>query len=357
VTIPSTHSVGDNGHTTDHNSIVAVLNSFGGSLTTLQAAVAAVMEDTDNNISITDQVSYVLKMTVPSGSRGSAPPLIGAFVGSQLVAGMNAYGELFAGPNTAARVGFTVQGVASQSGNLQNWLNSSGAVLAFVSAAGALTVPALTSTTGNIASGQAITAAGSITAGTFLKAATYLELTESSQPATPTSAVRLWADAGGGLNYVGVDGNSYDTGRLTVFNGSPFTMSGAPSAVPGMSVPVIAATYRFLVVVNFASVGTSGQAEFSCTAPAVTAGDVSFICFSSVPPPSTPPIFGGVSFNSNQATGISITGAGQKFQVRYEGIAEFSGAGNLGLSAGMVSTGSCSIAALGGYIDLMPVTI
>jgi hypothetical protein len=167
--IPAQHNIGDTGHTGDHNSITDFLASHQASIVTLMSFIETAMAETDNNITISDQVSWVLKVNVPSGTRGTAPPIIACFSGTTLVGGINAYGELFAGPALPTRPAFVVKGLVGQTANLQDWSNSAGTLLSSVNADGSISVPYLTAAT-TIAAGTAITAATSITAGTFIKA-------------------------------------------------------------------------------------------------------------------------------------------------------------------------------------------
>jgi hypothetical protein len=183
-----------------------------------------------------------------------------------------------------------------------------------------------------------------------------LTLLDGAAPATPVGGTTLFSETGN-LGYVSEDGNTYDTGRLTAANSSTQTVSGITlTPVAGLSVPVGAATYRFLIVIHYISVGTSGQPEFQVDAPSTSGTPaVSFTTFQTTPPPAAPSLFNYAGFGTISGA-VVINGSGEKFQVRFEGIATFTIAGNIAVSAQMATgSGSVSLPMHTSYIDLMPV--
>jgi hypothetical protein len=64
-------------------------------------------------------------------------------------------GQLNVTPASSATIGLVVQGIASQTGNLQEWQNNSGTVLAKITASGALDATAITVNGAAISTGSA----------------------------------------------------------------------------------------------------------------------------------------------------------------------------------------------------------
>lgn len=123
-------------------------------------------------------------------------------------------------PGGASGTAIIVKGVASQTGNLQEWQNSSGTALASVSSAGALTVPALT-LNGTTVKRQADGTSGlTFSAGSATLTYGSLGFTPTNVQLTPVlGATALTVALGGAPGATTVTVKAFDA------SGSPFTGS------------------------------------------------------------------------------------------------------------------------------------
>jgi hypothetical protein len=157
-------------------------------------------------------------------------------------------------------------------------------------------------------------------------------------PAAPTTGVKIFAE-GGNLEYVsGNDGQTYDTGTVTRYTAGQAVSSTAPAAVvwgSGNNPLIAAGTYHVYGKMICTMGATSAAGEFTFTSTgAVSAMRVSFHAIENVSILVSNEI---TAIGSSMATGTIPNGtAGQFF---FDGIIEFSAAGNLGLEVAEGTTG------------------
>jgi hypothetical protein len=138
--VPAAHSVGDIGHTTDHDSIIQVLSTLVGNIQALQGITQNLFHTGGpNSCVITGTATSWAQVDLPGGSRDSAADTFDVFYGAAKVFSLNGYGEIRLFPGGASHVPAIVQGLPSQTGDLLQFRNSSGQVIARVSPSGALT--------------------------------------------------------------------------------------------------------------------------------------------------------------------------------------------------------------------------
>lgn len=145
-TIPSHHTVGDTGHTTDHNQIVDVLTDHETRIGTIQTAAATHMVKSGNNtVSVANPSGFSENVIVPSGSRD------GTYVQSVTVAGRRTFGldtngQLRVSCVNGGEVPVTVWGFDSgQTADLQRWRTyEAGVIVARVDNVGNVYAPNLT---------------------------------------------------------------------------------------------------------------------------------------------------------------------------------------------------------------------
>jgi hypothetical protein len=192
-----------------------------------------------------------------SASLSAYLPLAGGTLTGQLdtntAVTADSLAQILASTGAAAHKGIVVQGVASQSADLQEWQNSSGTVLSSVSSAGTLTIPSLELTTG-ATSGYVLTSDASGNA------------TWQTQAVNASSLSGVVGVANGGTALSSVPSN----GQLLIGNGTAYTLGTLT--------------------------GTTSQVSVTNTAGVITLGTPQNIAATSTP------TFGGVILQSGSAS-------------------------------------------------------
>lgn len=146
--IPADHVIGDSGHTNDHNSVVTTLTNFNALIAALQTAVATLQGNTANlfyttggNVcNIQDLVTALATVNLQATNRDTGVDIFDVFYGTQKVFSFNSYGDIKLFPSTISHTAFTIQGLAGQTANLWQIMNSAGTVLASIGPTGNLVV-------------------------------------------------------------------------------------------------------------------------------------------------------------------------------------------------------------------------
>lgn len=123
-TIPSQHTVGDEGHTTDHNAIVDVLTDHEQKIAGIQAAQPGYLVNTGNNvITVTNPSGVAESVIIPaSGSRDSAAYIKGVTYNGRRTFALDTYGQPRLGAASVNDVPLIVWGYSSgQATDLQRW--------------------------------------------------------------------------------------------------------------------------------------------------------------------------------------------------------------------------------------------
>lgn len=107
----------------------------------------------------------------------------------------------------------------------------------------------------------AVTHSGGLTVATDA-----LTVDNMSAPATPSSAVAVWASAGH-LNTVGVDGNQFDTERQSQYLTSAISVSSTTATTIFTVSMAASARYRIHGKIIFLPSGTTGSANLQVAAP------------------------------------------------------------------------------------------
>lgn len=152
--IPSQHSVGDTGHTSDHNEIVVSLAGLVSAVNALQTITGTLEGETGNVFSklggnvcnIPGTTTSFAQVSVGAGNRDTAADVIDIYYGGARVFSLNGYGELRISSGAASHVAAVIQGQPSQTGDLLQFANSAGTILARIASDGSITAPALTLT-------------------------------------------------------------------------------------------------------------------------------------------------------------------------------------------------------------------
>jgi hypothetical protein len=139
--IPSHHVVGDTGHAADHNAIVDTLTTHDQSITTLQGVTVGLFYISGNNTSnLTGTTNWWAKVVVPSGNRDSAADIFSLFQNTKKTTWFNGYGEARFSAADPTHVPVIVSPYDNtQSGDLQQWKDSTGTTLAKVDKSGNIT--------------------------------------------------------------------------------------------------------------------------------------------------------------------------------------------------------------------------
>lgn len=142
--IPASHSVGDTGHTADHDSIVAVLNAFLTSIQSLQGTAVNITYTTGGNTSdISGTSTSWNRINLPSGNRDTAADTFDVWYGSAKIFSLNGYGELRLFPAAATHIPQIIQGITGQTGDLEQWQNAAGSILCRIAADGSIVTPVI----------------------------------------------------------------------------------------------------------------------------------------------------------------------------------------------------------------------
>lgn len=149
-TIPSHHSVGDTGHTDDHNAVYDVLTDHQNRVAAIEGAQPTYMVKTGNNIvTLTNPSGVAEQVIVPSGTRDNTALVKSLTVGGKKVWWLDAYGMQRLEASSPGATPLDVAGYDNtHTADIQRWRKfDSGAVLSRVDAAGNIYAPNLTPTT------------------------------------------------------------------------------------------------------------------------------------------------------------------------------------------------------------------
>lgn len=150
-TIPTHHSVGDTGHTTDHNSIVDVLTDHEQRVTTLQTAQSGYMVKTGGNVvTLANPSGISEQVIIPSGVRDNTAAVAKVIYGGVQTYALDPYGHLRMSAADVGSVPAEVSGFSnSQLADLTRWrkAGSAGAIVSRVDKDGNVYAPNLTPTT------------------------------------------------------------------------------------------------------------------------------------------------------------------------------------------------------------------
>lgn len=146
-TIPSHHDVGDEGHTTDHNSMADVLTDHATSIGTLQTAQPTYyVKSGGNTINLANPAGTADAVVIPSGTRDTAAYVRTVTYGGKRTFGLDTYGQLRCDAAQPNLVPVEVAGFdASQSADLQRWRTyGAGGIVARVANDGTIYAPNIT---------------------------------------------------------------------------------------------------------------------------------------------------------------------------------------------------------------------
>lgn len=135
---PPDKQVGDPGHTEDHNLIAQVLIDHDarlqGAETILEDAITTV-SPSDVNLDNSENPRHTY-INLPSGDRSGQPDVFGVYRGGSRVTALDGNGYLRSRAVSASDVVRRTQAHANQSADLDQWLDSSGNIIARVDAQG-----------------------------------------------------------------------------------------------------------------------------------------------------------------------------------------------------------------------------
>lgn len=146
-TIPTHHSIGDTGHTTDHNSIVDVLTNHESRVAGLEAEQSGYLLNTgQNTVNVANPSGYAEHVVIPSGSRDGAVFIQSVTYGGKRTFALDTFGHTRASAVNASSTPLEVAGFdATQSSDLQRWRQSDGGtILARVGFDGTIYAPNIT---------------------------------------------------------------------------------------------------------------------------------------------------------------------------------------------------------------------
>lgn len=137
---PSDKEVGDPGHTDDHNAITTVLVDHDERLGVVEGvADNAVLVDEPNDVALDNTTnSYHNHVSLPSGDRSGQPDVFGVFRSGERVSAFNGNGYMRVRSNASSDVPFVTQAHSTQSGDLHQWTDFNGAIIARVDSQGNL---------------------------------------------------------------------------------------------------------------------------------------------------------------------------------------------------------------------------
>lgn len=147
-TIPSHHSVGDPGHTEDHNAIVDVLNDHELRITGVQnAAGSYLVKSGGNTINVANPSGTSDSVVIPTGTRDPNAYVSTVTYGGIRTFGLDTYGQLRVGSAMDSTTPAEFYGQsATQTSDLTRWRKAGvfGAVVARVDANGNVFAPNIT---------------------------------------------------------------------------------------------------------------------------------------------------------------------------------------------------------------------
>lgn len=149
MTIPTHHSIGDTGHTTDHNAIVDVLTTHESRVTALEGEQGGYLLNTgQNTVNVTNPSGYAEHVVIPTGTRDSSAYVHTVTYGGKRTFGLDTYGHAHTNAVNASSTPLEVAGFdATQSVDLQRWRQSDGGtILARIESDGTLDAPNVTPT-------------------------------------------------------------------------------------------------------------------------------------------------------------------------------------------------------------------
>lgn len=147
MTIPSHHSVGDTGHTDDHNAMADVLTAHENRVSAIESAQPTYMVKTGNNVVTLSNPSGVAdQVIVPSGARDNTAMIRTITVSGKRVWWLDAYGMQRLEASSVDATPLVVSGYDdNQAGDLQRWQkHATGALLARVDKDGNVIAPNIT---------------------------------------------------------------------------------------------------------------------------------------------------------------------------------------------------------------------
>lgn len=146
-TIPTHHTVGDTGHTTDHNFLVDVLTDHELRLTNVQAAEAnALVNSGQNTVTLTNPAGYAFHVVIPSGTRDNTAYIHTVTYGGKQTFGLDTFGQLRVSASATGNVPMEVAGYDStQTADLLRFRQgSTGTVVSRVGPDGTVYAPNIT---------------------------------------------------------------------------------------------------------------------------------------------------------------------------------------------------------------------
>lgn len=238
-TIPSHHTVGDTGHTTDHNSIVDVLTDHELRISNVQTAQAsALVNSGQNTITVANPSGYAEHVVIPSGTRDSTVSVHSVTYGGKQTFGLDTFGQPRIASSAPGNVPMEISGYDNtQTADLQRWRQgTTGTILARVGADGTLYAPNITpSSWSNISLASGMVAA------------------------TSTGAVPGYRVTGDTVTLRGSVGR---TGG-SAFSSSPVTLGSIPSGVSPISIfyAIVPSTFSGGYAWSRIQIGSSGSIQ------------------------------------------------------------------------------------------------
>lgn len=165
MTIPIHHSLGDVGHTTDHNSISDVLQDheadIGGlssSVGGLQSSISSVQNQVNNlgsvymsksgnnNVTVSNPTGYEARVTIPAGTRDGNVFVHSTTYGGRATFELDSYGQIRQGSAIDTTCPVEIYGPNTQTEDLTRWRRGgiTGGIVAKVDAFGNITAPNVT---------------------------------------------------------------------------------------------------------------------------------------------------------------------------------------------------------------------
>lgn len=146
MTIPSHHTVGDVGHTTDHNAIIDALTSLEVSVTSLQGVTTGIFYVAGGNVSnISGTTTTWAKVNLPTGDRSSAVDTLQFLHGSNKIFWLDGYAHPRVKNDDPTHIPWIVDSVSGQTANLQEW-RVNGSAKASIASDGTVVAPNVTPT-------------------------------------------------------------------------------------------------------------------------------------------------------------------------------------------------------------------
>lgn len=146
-TIPTHHSIGDTGHTSDHNAVVDVLSDHETRIAGLQGVQGNyLLNSGQNTITVANPSGYSEHVVIPSGTRDSSVYIHTVTYGGKQTFALDTFGQLRIGAAQDSTVPAEIAGSSvSQSADLTRWrVSPGGTLLARVGFDGTIYAPNIT---------------------------------------------------------------------------------------------------------------------------------------------------------------------------------------------------------------------